>query len=638
MKRAFLLLTGILMASILSVPGASASDSGAELPQVVVTATKTAQQPQDVTQSVTVITGDEIRQSGAQTVADVLHTAVGTEVTDQGPIGSLTSVKIRGASYQQVLVLLDGVRMNDPAAGGFDLSELPVPLDAIDRIEIVRGPASALYGSDAVGGVVNIITKTPSAKPETTVGMTVGERGYNNQTLGTLGKQDKLSYRLNAGNEHSAGYRVNSSLDKKDGSLHLAYAVNDAATVELTTDYLEKNIGVPGLSSAPSPNANQENRDATTALGATLKLSPTVRMKLNGYQKGETLDYQDPDIFLTSRHKTTTREGDVQIDWLLGSWNRITLGAVSRRDSLQSTDAGSHAETLSAAYIQDEITLGDSFLLVLGGRNDRQSIYGSQWSPKASARYLIASTGTILRASYGKSFRAPTFNDLYWAYSNYPYTDTTSGITTNYITQGNPNLVPESAEEFEGGVEQPFGKGSSVKITGFRRRIHNLIQWQEFLSNPTPSTVNDLFQPVNIGRARISGYEAEARLALTDAVVWTVNFTRLFPVDELTGARITSPASPMPNMQVGSSLDAALGDRTHLGLDGQWVDNYVAPGSAGWRYYTVDGKLTETLVARQDLKTDLFVGMKNIFNRTYEVAQGYPMPPAEVYGGLSVRF
>ncbi len=630
-------IAGAVWSAVIVCSAVSAAFADVQLPEMVVTATKTERKLQDVTQDVTLITAGEIQKSGATTIGEIVRTTVGAIVNEQGPLGGLTTVRLRGSSYQQVLVLLDGTRMNSMRDGGFDLSELPVPLDAIERIEIVRGPASALYGADAVGGVVNIITKKTYV-PSTTIRGSMGARGYSDLMLANTGRDDALYYSLFADKEHSAGYRVNSDLDKENAGLKLGYAFSADSSLELKTDYLTKKVGVPGPTFAPSPNAQQFTRDLMTGIEYKVRFSKDLDLKIGVNEKRDTLNYTDPSIFVDSTHKTDTRGTEMQVNWVLNSWNFITLGAEARRDHLDSTDSGGHAASLEAEYLQDEMSLGDSMILVVGGRKDKHSLYGTKWSPKASARYLFASSGTILRASYGKSFRAPTFNDLYWPYSNYPFADMVSGITTNYITQGNSNLLPETAEEYEGGIEQPFGTGNTLKITGFKRRVKNLIQWQELITQPTASTTNDQFSPVNIGRARITGYEAEAKFALSDTIMWSINYTHLIPVNELTGERITSDAAPMPDIQVGSSLTAALDSQTVLALDGRWVKNYVEPGKERWVYYTVDGKITDTVSVRKDSRTEVFVGMKNVFNRKYETAKGYPMPPAEVYGGIAVQF
>jgi outer membrane cobalamin receptor len=183
-----------------------------------------------------------------------------------------------------------------------------------------------------------------------------------------------------------------------------------------------------------------------------------------------------------NRYETESNGGDLQVSWLVASWNQLTAGYELRRDTLESFDAqlGSarHAASLKAYYVQDEISIGEPLIIVVGGRNDDHSVFGDKFSPKASARYYVKSTETIIRASYGKSFRAPTFNDLYF--------NTSWGV-------GNPNLRPESAKEYEAGIEQKLGKNAAVKLSGFDRRVRDMIQWDW-----------SVFPEVNnIGRVRI---------------------------------------------------------------------------------------------------------------------------------------
>jgi vitamin B12 transporter len=617
-----------------------AGDNTVKLKEVVVTATKTEKQPQDVTQPVTVITADEIGKSGAATVGDLLAATTAATVNRQGPLGSLTQIKLRGSSSEQVLVLLDGMRMNSMRSGGFDLSEIPVPTADIERIEIIRGPASALYGADAVGGVVNIITKKPAAA-STTISGSVGQyqsspenlpvhhRWNRNFALRNTGKQGSVYYVLTAEDERSPGYRINSKLKKQDAGLKIGYEFSPDSSAEVWTNYLNKELGVSGMTMAPTPNAEQLSRDFMTGVSYKVRLAQSADITINVSDRKNKLNYKDPDSFpaLDSTHKTDTKTADAQLSILAGSWNAFTAGGETRRDNLDSTESGSHAATLRAFYLQDEISIGDSLIVVAGVRNDKHSVYGSRWSPKASGRYLIASSGTIIRASYGESFRAPTFNDLYWPNSSSTYW----GIT--YITEGNPALRPEKAKEYEGGIEQQLGKKSAIILTGFKRKVKDLIQWEGTYS---PTIVQ--FQPRNVGRARISGYEAEAKFTLSDTVQWKLNYIRLFPVDEATGQRIISTASPMADAQAGTSFMAALDKQTVLALDGHWIRNYVAAGQPRWQYYVVNGKITDTVASTKNMKTDVFLGMNNMFNRKYEVSKGYPMPPQQLYGGVSLTY
>jgi outer membrane cobalamin receptor len=611
----------VLMLSLMVSPGAvTAEEATIQLEEVVVTATKTEKDPKDVTQSVTVISADEIKKSAATNAAEVLRKAAGLSVNDQGPRGGLETVSIRGAEYSQVLVLLDGKRLNSPRDAGYDLSALPVSLDDIERIEIVRGPSSALYGADAVGGVVNIITKKPD-QSQTKISGSAGSHGYDLLSASNAGKMSGFYYLLSAARETSEGYRPNSDLSQGTAGGKIGYEIGDRSSIELTGNYIGKENGVPGPTNMPSLLARQWDRQTVAGLGYKVRFSKELDLKMNAYYNREVLKYKDPDFLVDSRHESSTKGGEIQVNWLANSWNAITAGFEAKWDRLNSTDSGEHATSLVAGYLQDEISVGEPLILILGGRIDSHSVYGDQFSPRVSARYLFSNTGTIIRASAGKSFRAPTFNDLYWL---------------DPWSTGNPNLKPETAKEYELGIEQPLGKGNVIKLAGFERKVKDLIVWRY-----------DVFpmHPENIGRARVRGGEAESRFQISEPLVWAINYTYLQIVDELTGMRIYD----RPQHQFKSYLNLALPTKTNLYLEGRMAKYYVKPGADAWEYSVLDGKVTQSVPLGKGVQGELFFSMKNIFDRKYALARSYdfltgghagdyPMPPREIFGGLSLLF
>ena len=612
--------TCVIVTAILLFLGAEsvvpAQEKNVRLNEVVVTATKTEKELKDVTQSVTVVTAAELRNSGATNAAEALRTVTGVALTDQGTRGSLATLSIRGASYSQVLVLLDGVRMNSPRDSGVDLSALPVALEDIERIEIVRGSSSALYGADAVGGVVNIITKKP-VNTVSRISGAYGSHGYDNLQLGTSSRKSSAYYSVTGSRETSDGYRLNSDLEQWTVTGRTGYDVSKETSIDLTANYVSKENGAPGSLQYPSPLARQHERDLVLGASFRSRISKSLDIKISGSRSEDQLRYQDPEpVFgppaINSLHKSVSKAGEAQVNWLAGSWNLFSAGAEQRKDSLISTDSGNHETTNDAWFLQDELSLGDSLIVVVGGRKDKHSVYGDRFSPRTSARYLIRGSGTILRASYGKSFRAPTFNDLYW---NDPF------------AVGNPDLKPESAKEYEAGLEQQLGQGNSVKITGFRRKVRDLINWN-YLVFP--------MSPENVGKADIKGAEAEAAFRLSDTMGLGMNYTYLKAIDDITGDKIYSTL--YPKHQIKGHLDIALDKDVHLFTEARAVENYVPAGSPNWRYTVVDAKLAQKFGRHPDAKGEIYVALTNIFDRKYEAVKGYPMPPKEIRGGIMIPF
>ena len=599
---------------------AQAQQADVQLKDVVVTATKTEKDPKDVTQSVTVITAEEIKRSSASTVTEVLQTAAGLSVVRQGPRGSLDSLSIRGASYSQVLVLLDGVRLNSPRDSGADLSALPVALEDIERIEIARGAASALYGADAVGGVVNIITKKPTAAVTNTSGA-VGSHGYDLIRAEMSGRSGAGYYSVHGNRETSDGYRVNSDLYQWTFGGKGGYDISGDTAVEIAADYTRKELGVPGSTVfGETPHARQQERDRVYRLSARSGFTPTLIGKLSAYRKVNDLAYQDPDYIdwltllpapIYALHTSTTDGGEAQLTWVAGEWSMFTLGYERKNDRLDSTSSGVHETSNSAWYLQDEVNLGKSVIVVVGQRHDDHSVYGSQNSTRISARYILAD-GTIVRASYGESFRAPTFNDLYWS-------DPTA--------VGNPNLKPEQGVEYEMGVEQSLGERNWIKVAGFRRKIKELINW-DWMVFP--------MLPMNIGRADIKGAEGELMLRDSGTISFMLTYTYLKALDEATNNKIYSTL--YPKNQFGGRVILTVERDVTLTVEGKSVENYVIPGDPEWRYSVYDAKISQKIGRKKNMKGEVYFAMSNIFNRKYESAHGYPMPPKEIRGGLTLPF
>lgn len=625
MKRTIAIIVAVVLVTAAG-SSVSAQERNVKLNEVVVTATKTEKELKDVTQSVTVITAAELRNSGATTAAEALRTVTGVAITDQGTRGGLATLSIRGASYSQVLVLLDGVRINSPRDAGVDLSALPVALDDIERIEIVRGPSSSLYGADAVGGVVNIITKKPTGTVSRISGA-AGSHGYDSLQMNTSSRKGAGYYSVTGTRETSDGYRLNSDLEQWIVNGRVGYDVSKDTSIDLTANYIGKENGTPGsLLFYSTPHGRQYQREMVTSAAFRSRISKSLDFKASVFRNEDQLRAQDPDTHLVtfgsftylvppvdSLHKSTSRGGEAQVNWLAGSRNLFSLGYEQRKDDLTSTDSGEHETTNDAWFLQDEISLGDSLIVVFGGRKDKHSVYGDRFSPRTSARYLVAGSGTIIRASYGKSFRGPTFNDLYW---NDPY------------SVGNPNLRPESSKEYEAGIEQPLGPGNRIKLTGFERKVTDLINWQEYAPFQ--------YTPVNIGKADIRGVEAEAAFRLSAVMSLGANYTYLKALDVITGDKIYSTL--YPKNQVKGHLDIILDTDVHLYTEARMVENYVLPGEPVWRYTVVDAKLAQKFGRRADAQGEIYFAVTNIFGRKYEAVQGYPMPPKEIRGGITIPF
>lgn len=414
---------------------------------------------------------------------------MGVNVVEIGGPGHLATASIRGSETQQVLVLLDGIRLNYPQLGQFDLANLPVSLDQIERIEVLRGPASALYGPGALAGVIHIVTRRPEEEPRASLSWSEASHDTREVAFSASRKAGALGYRFGASRDHSQGHRHNADADRT--------ALDGLLTVELPGGFgfeaygyhLKKEIGVPGPRGWESPDARQG--DENTSAGLVLK-GPLGPLALTGRGIYDRFDntYRDPGAFspVDDRHLAQTLGAEAQAHAPVRGQG-LTLGAELYRDFLDSSASGRQDQSRWAAFGQQEVALTSWASALAGVRFDGHSDFRNEWSPRASL-LLSPGGGARVRASADRSYRAPTFNDRFWPFDGF--------------ARGNPDLDPETAWEYELGGSQELGGWGSVGVTGFRRDATDLIDWRP----EDPADPLSAWSPVNVGTSRTWGVEA----------------------------------------------------------------------------------------------------------------------------------
>lgn len=587
-----------------------------ELGQVVVTATKTELEISEVPQSISVITREEIQRTPDRTIGEIIQRATGTEVGQYGPRGAGSFPKIRGAEAEQVLILINGRRVNDAQSGKFDLSNLPVSKDDIERIEVLRGAASALYGADAMGGVINIITKAPSKEPYTRLSTSLARFNTQEHSLTHRWKPGAFGYGLSVSKEQSGGFRPNSDYDAWIFGGELGYDIAPKSELKISARTIRKEIGVPGPMDMPDPDDRQKDNLTQLDLSYQGKVSPYLDLRFRGFQNiyRRTFDQgtQGFNVGSPFLHKNYTTGGDLQATSALGNSHILTGGAESIQDRVDSTALGVHRATRGALYLQDEIEVVKPFTATLGLRYDYHSIYQNQLNPRAGL-LLRLPWETRLRASVGRSYRAPTFDDLYWPEDAY--------------VAGNPNLQPERAWSYELGGEKKFGDLALFKAAGFYRDVKDLIRWAKGADNK--------WRPSNVQSADIWGAEAELTFYPFKGLAIPLNYSFLYPRDESTGEPITNK----PRHMVNAGVEYVTPFGLKSSLKGRYVQYYVNNTSTLNReYFVVDARLAYEFKVYQKFKGEGFFSLANTLNRDYQINEGYPMAPRSVNGGVSFAF
>jgi vitamin B12 transporter len=609
----------LALACLLLQTGQVLSAEISTLEPVIVTATRFAQPASQIPASTTVISADQIAASGARDLGEVLRDVVSLDVSSNGPRGATAFGKIRGSSAEQVLVLLDGVRLNSEQNGTFDLNSLPVTLKDIERIEIVRGPASALYGSAASGGVIQIITRKAESKPLTIANWNEGSHDTRNFGLSQSWKPGRFYYRIGASGDRSDGYRDNSELNQETYNGLIGIDLPGGYNVEASAYYLDKKNGVPGSTFWPLPNAKQRDKNTFSQLklsGPAGPLEVTARL-IYDRQKNQ---YEDPDNFPPEddTHILETLGTEVQATWKAGI-HTLVFGGDFYDDELDSTANGDQEQERWSLFTQYEIEPVSWARILAGLRYDEHSDFRSVFSPRAGL-VLLPTDSTTIRLSAGKSFRAPTFNDRFWPDLIY--------------VKGNPDLDPETAWEYEVGLEQNMGQWGVVNVAGFMRQAKDLIVWKGFPMVPPLWPGAEYYMPVNYDKVRTWGAEADATFHLHEQLQWGLNYTFLRPKDRNTGDYIPN----IPHHQAGSFIEIGPFWDIKLRLAGRYVRYYKDPSRRHPSYMVFDATLSRPFVIGKGLELELMVAARNIFDKEYEINNGYPMPPAEIQVGITAYF
>lgn len=498
------------------------------LNEVVVTASRTPQARANVIGDITVIDREEIERMGAGSVTDLLRLQPGVQINSNGGAGTASSVYLRGTNDQHVVVLVDGLRINSATLGTTAFEN--IPLGQIERIEILRGPASSLYGADAIGGVIQIFTrKNLSKKP--LVNAAVGLGSFNTKTaeFGINGGVNTLKYGLNISSMDTDSFsakRIRRGVDDdNDGYYNLS--ASGFLELELKQghtwglQYFESkgrshfdngynNYGNQTLQSYAFTSKNQftDIWHSTFKLGMGIDDSdsharPNTNPASSSYNPSGVSQFRTEQKQLTWQH-------DIQLP--IGG--AVTL-AYDRLE--QDVDAQSNAKTSlnkqrnNDSFLASYLANIDKHSLQLSLREDHNTQFGSYTTGGAGYGYRITPTWRIT-ASYGKAFKAPTFNQLYFP---------------NF---GDPTLTPEKSDNLEASARYT-GQHFNAGITIFENKIRNLI------ANAGPATAGCTsggFCPINVGKVEILGTTIDGNWNITDNLLLSGNLTVQSPRDEQT--------------------------------------------------------------------------------------------------------
>lgn len=611
-----------------------------QLNPVTVSSTRERSLVSEVPSSVEVISSRDIERRNLQNVSEAVAALPGVSLKEYGGIGDSKSLSIRGSTAGQVLVLIDGQRLNTAQTGEVDLSTIPI--EGVERVEIVKGGTSALYGADAVGGVINIITKSRPYQPTAgiTAGIMQGSFGTSAYKGGGTYATERIFTLLSYKYLHTDGnYYYDSPYGgriKRDNADLSSHSIFGKSSIQLGVDSLNKTLsmsgqlyldkgGSPGTTYQPYTDARKKNQNKSANISYDQRVGSIYNtLHVGGYYHNFESWYDSPSAFVPvhSYHHSIAWGTELQGRAVFSASNVSTGGYEFRRDDLSSTTVNTKPHrTTNSVYLQHEwepfvfIRMFFRRLLAIPAlRWDQFSDFGGRLSPKIG---IVGTTGDgwqgSLKANYGRSFRAPSFNDLYWPKDPW--------------TLGNPNLKPESGRDFDIGtmMRSAFLWSSAVDVTYFRNDVTDLVLWQQ--------GSNSIWTPDNVGKALLQGIEAKISVSpLNGPVRLEWNYTFLDAVDKTDPAKTSGTVLPYRPKHTHNFSIAFDYEPVFLQLSATYMSRRFTTSA---NTISLPSNIAADFLAAYKIfltasTIDVRFEVKNIFDEKYQVMDGFPMPTREV--------
>jgi iron complex outermembrane receptor protein len=533
----------------------------------------------------------------SNTWVDFLRLDPSLDLQQRAPDGVQSDLSIRGGTFGQTLLLIDGQRVNDAQSGHHNM-DIPLPLEAVSQIEVLRGSGSTLYGSDAIGGVVNIITKPPEAA-EFHLRTGFGNFGTNQQR-GSLAVVDgNLTEQLTFSRDFSTGFA-----DDRDyrnlaftSSTHL---VSPLGASEVTLSYMDHPFGANGFYGAFNSWENTKTWFASfrQALGKKTEASFSFRRHSDLF----VLFRDQPEIY-TNHHAVETYQAALRRNESLSDNVKLHYGVEGYHDAILSNNLGDHARARAAGYASLDVHVLRRFSFSIGAREEVYRSISGEFSPSVSGGVWL-SQHFKLRASASHAFRVPSYTDLYYH---------------DPANLGNPNLLPERAWSYEGGLDWNAGRKVRGELVVFHRRETNGIDYVR-------TSLTDISRATNIQNLNFTGVEASVSFKPAAWQQLDLRYTGMHGARDSLPGVISQYAFNFPsNSAVAAwqvSLPWGIAARTRVGA----LQRLEQSTYALWDVY-----LAETRG-----RVHPFLQFTNLTNAVYQEIQGVPMPKRGVLGGVEI--
>lgn len=597
------------------------SHAATNLDTIVVTANRTAVPISDVLAPISIITSDDIERLQLSNMSDILTRMTSVQSYGSGGPGSTTSLFIRGGNTEHSLVLLDGIRISSASSGSSALQLLDT--SSIDRIELVRGPRTSLYGADAVSAVLNITTKQ-AANKTATIRTSIGGYGeqkssvrlgavknntqasvqISHQTLGGFDRSENDSFSNKDEDKfRNTHLQANLSQTWSDSNLsQFSYQVSQGKNdFDQVCNEYDEFFNSTEVACSPYSETSQEVLSAKNSFYINNELNLAANFSRN---------IDDSEIFGSTTNasfKTTRHSYSIIADAQISPSLKTVSGIENYSEELDSSNDYQKSKRQNNAAFSQWMLDTDVIEVHIGARYDDNESYGSKWTRSIVLGHKLSNNWLAI-ASWGEAFRAPTFNDLYWP------------------TSGNPNLEPESSESYD--ITLKFqSEGSHFYATVFQNSVDNLIAWAPVI----PGDYSGAWQPSNINNAKMEGIELEFAYIANSFSLQT-NYTWMDPEDTNTGKQLKNRSKQLININADYALSALSFGLTISGQDKSFADDSNTTELAGFAILD----LRSTYRNSESLKFDF--ALTNVLDKEYQRRNGFNEAGIAAKAGVAYSF
>lgn len=636
-----------LLTWLATAPPALAEDEGERSDEsdeeVVITGSRTETSRKDSVVSTQVINREDIAESGASTVAELLEAQPGISLQRSY---SGVAVRLQGMNPEHTLVLVDGQRVLGRKGGSIDMSRYPV--DWIERIEIVKGPSSVLYGSDAMGGVINLITRRADGPFSADVYSSYGSLNDLDTTLSLSTQGDTVGSRVHGGYHSTDGFDRNTETLTTDSPRRESFSAGNISTIRLTPDWrvtprvYYRQMDSRGISESGSGAIfDQQNliEEVQAGVASDASFSATDRLQVTGFstwyrdqyksdqRNSSALDsYQDT--------KELSFQGSIQYDQSLGSSHKATIGVdtLSERMESQRLAPGEGNRSRIGVFAQDEWTVSTSRRLIVlpGVRYDTDTQFGSHATPRLAVRFDPTKT-VALRGGMGWGYRAPVFKELLMRFEN---------TTANYVVEGNEELQPETSRNIHLGIDWTPTETLWISLSGYRNAVEDLIGFGTLEEGVDGSPTR--FGYINVSEAITQGGEFNVETLLWKGFTLSAGYA----LDDTLDVENNRPLEGRSRHRVTTQLRQSITKTgTLLTARGSWNGSktYFIDIDDDNEEEQVESDPTAVVDLRlfQDLPFTstafrLFMGSDNALNSGD--SEYFPLPPRTFFAGITGRY